>query len=87
MLTNKVEITAHNHGFSLVAESLSKELVEITHLNLNDGSVEGLRCMHVPAFSVQYHPEASPGPHDANYLFNAFIDMMQNFLDSKLGSD
>ena len=53
--------------------------VEITHINLNDKSIEGLRCLDIPAFAVQYHPEASPGPHDSSYLFNEFIEMIENF--------
>lgn len=69
---DQVEISSHNHGFAVRADSLPAE-VEITHVNLNDGCVEGLRVPHLNAFSVQYHPEASPGPHDANYLFDEFI--------------
>ncbi len=80
--TRKVEITAQNHNFavSLPAKgTLHKNSygnVEITHINLNDKSIEGLKCNSIPAFSVQYHPEASPGPHDASYLFERFIEMM-----------
>ena len=73
--TGKVEITTQNHGFSVLPESLSDD-VELTHLNLNDGTVEGLRHKNLPLFSVQYHPEAAPGPHDSRYLFDRFIDMM-----------
>ena len=83
LVTNKVEITAHNHGFSLDAESFLNSDVELTHVNLNDGTVEGLRSKDFPAFSVQYHPEASPGPHDANYLFRSFVSLMQDFAASK----
>ena len=75
--TGKVEITTQNHGFSVSPESLSDD-VEITHLNLNDGTVEGLRHKELPIFSVQYHPEAAPGPHDSRYLFDRFIDLMDN---------
>jgi carbamoyl-phosphate synthase small subunit len=81
--TKKVEITAQNHCFAVDGESLrngqSNEFgrVEITHTNLNDKSVEGLRCLDVPVFAVQYHPEASPGPHDAGYIFNEFVKMME----------
>ncbi len=83
LLTRKVEITAQNHNFAVESPSqgsVHKSMygnVEITHLNLNDKSVEGLNCHSLPAFSVQYHPEASPGPHDANYLFERFIKMMK----------
>ncbi|HUE80685.1 MAG TPA: glutamine-hydrolyzing carbamoyl-phosphate synthase small subunit [Pyrinomonadaceae bacterium] len=72
-----VEITAHNHGFALNAESLPPE-VEVTHLNLNDNCVEGMRHKTLPVFSVQYHPEAAPGPHDAAHHFIRFIEMMES---------
>lgn len=75
--TGKVEITSQNHGFCLDMESLDPEEVELTHINLNDNSVEGMRHKKYPAFSVQYHPEHAPGPHDAMYLFDRFIDMMR----------
>ena len=75
LTTRKVEITAQNHGFAVDAESL-KGAVEVTHLNLNDHTVEGLAHRELPIFSVQYHPESSPGPHDADYLFKRFTDMM-----------
>ena len=78
MTTRKVEITAQNHGFAVDADSL-KGAVEVTHLNLNDNTVEGLAHRELPIFSVQYHPESSPGPHDAHYLFNRFIDLMAKF--------
>jgi len=71
----QVEITAQNHGFAVAADSLDGQ-IEVTHINLNDNTVEGLRHLTLPAFSVQYHPEASPGPHDAQYLFSRFIEMM-----------
>jgi carbamoyl-phosphate synthase small subunit len=74
-LTGKVEITTQNHGFALDAKSLPKN-VEVTHINLNDQTVEGIRLKSVPAFSVQYHPEASAGPHDSHYLFGDFLRMM-----------
>ena len=73
--TGKVEITSQNHGFAVDTDSLS-ENVEVTHMSLNDQTVEGLKSTKVPAFSVQYHPESSPGPHDSRYLFQNFIDMM-----------
>ena len=83
-----VEITSHNHGFAVRAESLGRETgelafdtaehgtVEVSHYNLNDDVVEGLYCRDIPAFTVQYHPEAAPGPHDAAYLFDRFTDLM-----------
>jgi carbamoyl-phosphate synthase small subunit len=74
-LTGRVEITTQNHGFAVDADSLPAEL-EITHLNLNDNTVEGMRHKTLPAFSVQYHPEASAGPHDSNYLFAQFREML-----------
>ena len=74
--TRVVNITAQNHGFCVDIDSLPAEKVEITHLNLNDQSLEGFRHKEIPAFSVQFHPEASPGPHDARYLFGEFIKMM-----------
>jgi carbamoyl-phosphate synthase small subunit len=75
LTTRKVEITAQNHGFAVDAESLSGA-AQLTHLNLNDNTVEGLAHRELPIFSVQYHPESSPGPHDANYLFKRFTDLM-----------
>ena len=74
--TGTVEITAQNHGFAVDPDSLKESSVEFTHVNLNDQTLEGLRHRSIPAFSVQYHPEASPGPHDANYLFEDFARMM-----------
>ncbi len=76
--TGKVEITSQNHGFAVDPDSLGSD-VEITHINLNDETVEGLRHIKYPIISVQYHPEASPGPHDASYLFDEFIRMMEEF--------
>jgi carbamoyl-phosphate synthase small subunit len=75
--TQKVEITAQNHGFCVDPDSLPSNDVEITHVNLNDHTNEGMRHRSLPLFSVQYHPEASPGPHDARYLFDDFIAMMK----------
>jgi carbamoyl-phosphate synthase small subunit len=77
LATRKVEITAHNHGFAVDPDSLKDGEVELTHLNLNDQTVEGLRLRNAPAFSVQYHPEAAPGPHDAHYLFDRFVSLMR----------
>ena len=79
LLTEQVEITAQNHGFAVDPDSLSKREVEITHVNLNDHTNEGMRHKSMPLFSVQYHPEASPGPHDSHYLFTQFTDMMKEF--------
>ncbi|MFQ5829608.1 MAG: glutamine-hydrolyzing carbamoyl-phosphate synthase small subunit [Candidatus Methylomirabilia bacterium] len=76
LLTGKVEITAQNHGFAVDPESIRPFGMEATHVNLNDGTLEGMRHREWPVFSVQYHPEASPGPHDANYLFRRFVDLM-----------
>jgi carbamoyl-phosphate synthase small subunit len=79
LLTDQVEITAQNHGFCVDPDSLPSKDVEITHINLNDHTNEGMRHKKLPLFSVQYHPEASPGPHDSHYLFNDFIKMMAEF--------
>ncbi len=75
--SGKVEITAQNHGFAVDSETLDDKDVEITHLNLNDNTLEGFRHRKLPIFSVQYHPEASPGPHDARYLFDEFKKLMK----------
>jgi carbamoyl-phosphate synthase small subunit len=75
--TGKVEITAQNHGFCVDIDSIKDPDIEITHINLNDQTLEGLRHRTLPILSVQYHPEASPGPHDASYLFDEFISYME----------
>jgi carbamoyl-phosphate synthase small subunit len=84
-LTGRVEVTSHNHGFAVDPDGWPREGnraetpaggLELTHWNLNDGTLEGLRCLDVPAFSVQYHPEAAPGPHDSRFLFRTFRELM-----------
>ncbi|MGH9947183.1 MAG: glutamine-hydrolyzing carbamoyl-phosphate synthase small subunit [Pyrinomonadaceae bacterium] len=77
LTTGKVEITAHNHGFAVDADSLPAD-VEVTHINLNDQTIAGLRHKTLPVFSVQYHPESAPGPHDSEYLFERFVELMKN---------
>ncbi len=76
-LTGRVEITSQNHGFAVDLDSIPDPAVELTHINLNDNTLEGLRHPKLAAFSVQYHPEASPGPHDANYLFDEFLALLK----------
>ncbi|QHL88751.1 glutamine-hydrolyzing carbamoyl-phosphate synthase small subunit [Nibribacter ruber] len=79
LITGKSEITSQNHGFAVDAEAVKlNPNVEITHINLNDNTVEGIRVRNKPAFSVQYHPESSPGPHDSAYLFDLFLEMLEN---------
>jgi carbamoyl-phosphate synthase small subunit len=87
-ITGKVEITAHNHGFALEAPLDGHFQTvygpgEVTHICLNDSVVEGIRLIERPAFSVQYHPEAAAGPHDANYLFDQFVEMMESYQNAK----
>jgi len=77
--TQKVEITAQNHGFAVDPDSLKAREVVLTHMNLNDQTLEGLRHRSLPLFSVQYHPEASPGPHESGYLFERFVKMMEDY--------
>ncbi len=78
LITGKCEITTQNHGFGVDPESVKKKSnVEITHINLNDQSIEGIRLKDKPAFSVQYHPESTPGPHDSRYLFDEFIEIIK----------
>jgi len=77
--TGKVEITAHNHNFAVDPDSINANEVELTHVDLNDQTLEGLRHKTLPLFSVQYHPEAAPGPHDSHYLFHDFRQMMQEW--------
>ncbi len=77
--SGKIEITSHNHNFAVDPDSLPQSEVEFTHLDLNDNTLEGLRHRSLPLFAVQYHPEASPGPHDSHYLFKDFVKMMEEF--------
>ncbi len=79
LTTGRIEITSQNHGFCVRAEELPPE-VEVTHINLNDNTLEGIRHREIPAFSVQYHPENAPGPHDAVYLFDRFVEMIRAYL-------
>ena len=78
-VTNKVEITSHNHGFAVDPDSLPSSDVDLTHVNLNDQTLEGFRHRSQPVFCVQYHPEAAPGPHDSHYLFENFVTLMKDF--------
>ena len=81
IIKNHCEVTSQNHGFGVIPEEVKKsEKVEITHLNLNDQSIEGIRVKGKKAFSVQYHPESSPGPHDSRYLFDDFVNLMKGEL-------
>jgi carbamoyl-phosphate synthase small subunit len=75
--TGLVEITTQNHGFAVDENSLDDSKVEVTHINLNDKTIEGLKFKNYPGISVQYHPEASPGPHDSSYLFDQFAEMVK----------
>jgi len=77
--SGKVEITAHNHNFAVDPDSVPQSEVELTHMDLNDNTLEGMRHRNLPLFSVQYHPEASPGPHDSHYLFKDFVKMMEEW--------
>lgn len=81
LITGRSEITTQNHGFAVDAEVVAKtDNVEVTHVNLNDNSVEGIRIKNKPAFSVQYHPESTPGPHDSRYLFDDFFNMIESHM-------
>ena len=81
--TKQVEITSQNHGFCVDINSLKDKGVKLTHINLNDNTLEGFRCKRLAAFCVQYHPEASPGPHDSQYLFRTFTDLMSQHRKAK----
>jgi carbamoyl-phosphate synthase small subunit len=78
-MTEKVEITSHNHGFAVDPDSLNMNEVDLTHINLNDQTLEGFRHRSEPVFCVQYHPEAAPGPHDSHYLFEDFMQMIKDY--------
>ena len=81
LLTNKCEVTSQNHGFAIDKKSLKNNSnIAITHRNLNDNSIEGIKFLNKPCFSVQYHPESSPGPHDSRYLFDSFISNMNDYI-------
>jgi carbamoyl-phosphate synthase small subunit len=84
--TGRVEVTTQNHGFSVDVESVDDAVAEMTHVNLNDQTLEGLRFKACTAMSVQYHPEASPGPHDSRYLFEAFLENVNEYLGKKTTS-
>tara|TARA_Y100000994_G_scaffold246386_1_gene249594 strand:+ start:1908 stop:3014 length:1107 start_codon:yes stop_codon:yes gene_type:complete len=77
-----IEITSQNHGFAVANDKTSKDFT-VTHISLNDKTIEGIECMNYPAFSIQYHPESSPGPHDSRYLFKQFINMMKKYKNAK----
>jgi carbamoyl-phosphate synthase small subunit len=78
LVTGRCEITTQNHGFGVDPHVVyNHPNIEVTHLNLNDESIEGIRLKNKPAFSVQYHPESTPGPHDSRYLFDEFVEMMK----------
>jgi len=84
LATGKIYIVSENHGFAVDLDSIKSEPVRATHVNLNDNTIEGLEHEIYPVFSVQYHPEASPGPHDAYGLFAKFVDMMEKFRDERI---
>jgi carbamoyl-phosphate synthase small subunit len=79
LITGRCEITTQNHGFGVDAVAVAgNENVQITHVNLNDDSIEGIRLKNAPAFAVQYHPESTPGPHDSRYLFDEFFALIES---------
>ena len=86
IINGHCEITSQNHGFGVRPDAFKahEDEVEITHINLNDGTIEGMRCKNKPAFSVQYHPESSPGPHDSRYLFDDFVELIKNHKEKNI---
>ena len=84
LLTNKAYITSQNHGFGISMDDVNKnDNIDITHINLNDDTIEGISFNHKNCFSVQYHPESSPGPHDSRYLFDQFITRINEFKNNE----
>ncbi len=81
--TGKIDFTSQNHGFAVSAESIDQEALMITHVEVNDETIEGIRHRKFPAFSVQFHPDAAPGPHDAVHLFDEFIELMEAWKEQK----
>ena len=82
LITGLGEMTSQNHGFAVSKDGIENQNhVEVTHIHLNDGTIMGIRLKEKPAFSVQYHPESTPGPHDSRYLFDQFIEMIQKTLN------
>jgi len=84
LITGRCEITSQNHGFAVKAEDVhASTRVEVTHINLNDGTIEGIRVKNRAACSVQYHPEAAPGPHDSSYLFDEFLQVIRKYIGAE----
>jgi len=79
LIKDKTYITSQNHGYTIVDESVNSETMEVSHINMNDGTIEGIRYKNVPIFTVQFHPEAAPGPADTGYLFDEFVELMRRF--------
>ena len=87
LATGRIEITSQNHSYAVDADSLSKTALTVTHVNILDNTIEGVKCEEDRAFSVQYHPESSPGPQDSAYLFDRFIELMQETRGAEPGND
>ena len=79
LITNKIEITSQNHSYAVDIDSIKETGLDITHINLLDNTIEGLRCEKDKVFSVQYHPESAPGPQDSGYLFKDFVELMKEY--------